>query len=209
MLDPSIHTAIASALEKTINTALQFDPASQQQLAKLTDILAITFTKPAIKLYFEGTINGLRVMGHYDQAPATELKGTPRALLSLLKQPTNLANSGVELSGSVQTLQQWQSFISQLDIDWEDAISQILGDIAGPMAASGIRSSLSWAQRQHKSNIQLLKNYLTEELKLMPSKVELEEFYEKVENLAQNSDRISARVARLKKKLTKTGSNTR
>jgi ubiquinone biosynthesis protein UbiJ len=198
MIDPGIDTAITAAIEKVINAALAFDPASKQALSKLTDPLAITTTTPPLTIYLKGSENGLRVMVHCEEPEITRLKGSPLALLNLLKQPTSLADSGVDLDGRVQTLQKWQDFISNLDIDWEDAISQILGDIAGPLTANGIRSGLSWVKQQQQSNETLLKNYLTEELKLTPTKTELENFFQQVQNLSQDTDRLEARIEKIK-----------
>ncbi len=190
-------TVLTSAIEAVINTALRYDPASKQQLSTLTDILAIESTAPAITLYCHGTEDGVRIMGYCESPVATQLKGSPLALLSLLKQPTNLANSGVELVGSVGLLQQWQQLLQQLDIDWEDAISNVLGDIAGPLAMKTFRGSISWTHNQKEEQLRLLKEYLTEELRAIPSKTELEDFYSAVSDTAMDVDRLSARATQL------------
>ena len=152
-MDPSLTSAFAKACETFVNKALTYDPASLQKTAELTDILAIECTSPRITFYCHGNQQGL-VVSSYCEAPiTTTLSGSPLALLSLLKQPTNLAHSGVELKGSVGLLQQWQQLLQQLDIDWEDAIHQILGGIAGPIAADALRSGASWACQQQQEQL--------------------------------------------------------
>ncbi len=194
-------TALTSAIETVINTALRYDPASKQQLSTLTDILAIESTVPSLTLYCHGTEDGVRIMGYCESPITTQLKGSPLALLSLLKQPTNLANSGVELTGSIGLLQQWQQLLQQLDIDWEDAISSVLGDIAGPLAMKTIRGGLAWTHDQKEEQLRLLKEYLTEELRAIPSKTELEEFYSAVSETVIDTDRLNARVTQLLNRL--------
>ena len=202
-MDPSLITALTAAIETAINTALRYDPASRQQLAQINDILAIESTSPSITLYCRGSEEGMHLMSHCEEAITTHLKGSPLALLNLIKQPTNLANSGVELAGSIGLLQQWQTLLHTLDIDWEDAISSVLGDIAGPMAANGIRQSVSWAKQQTSEQQRLLKEYLPEELRIVPSKIELDNFYRDVSDLSLDMDRLSARIARLQSMINK------
>ncbi|MGH1484928.1 MAG: ubiquinone biosynthesis accessory factor UbiJ [Cellvibrionaceae bacterium] len=209
----SLLTALTAAIEATVNTALRYDPASRGQIALITDILAIETSLPSVAsafaptqtltLYCHGTEDGIRVMSYCEHAVATHLKGSPIALLSLLKQPTSLANSGVELAGSIGLLQQWQTLLQQLDIDWEDAISSVLGDIAGPMAADGIRRTFSWSKQQQTEQQRLLKEYLPEELNIVPSKTELDNFNQSVSALSVDTDRLNARFSQLKQALEK------
>ena len=193
-MDPSILTLMTAAMESVVNTALRYDPASRQQLAELTDILAIHSTTPRLSLYCCGSEDGIRIMSYCDAPVTTQLTGSPLALLSLIKQPTSLAGSGVELSGSIGLLQQWQGIMHQLDIDWEDAISQVLGDIAGPTLANNLRQGANWFQDQQQQQWRLVKEYLPEEIKLIPSKTELDCFYQDVSNLSLDTDRIHARL---------------
>jgi ubiquinone biosynthesis protein UbiJ len=196
-MDPSISAAITASIESVINTALRYDPASLQKIAQITDVLAIQSTTPALTLYCHGTSDGVRIMSNCAEPPSTQLSGTPLALISLLKKPTTLANSGVELAGSVGLLQRWQVILNELDIDWEDAISSVLGDIAGPVAAKTILGGLSWSKHQGVEQTRLLKEYVTEELKVTPSKPELKMFSEAVSEIKMDAERLQARLAQL------------
>jgi ubiquinone biosynthesis protein UbiJ len=200
-MDHSIAAALTSGIEAIINRALHYDPATRQQLATLTDILAIESTAPALTLYCHGTAEGVRIM-HYCEAPiSTQLSGRPLALLTLLQKPSSLANSGVELVGNVALLQRWQMLLEQVDIDWEEALSQLLGDIAGPVTANTLRGGFGWTQQQAHDIQRLLKEYLPEEVRLVPSRPELEQFYRAVDELALKTDRITARIAQLQQAL--------
>lgn len=201
MRDPSLNTALAAAIETLLNGLLRYDPASRQQLSAMGDILAIECSAPPITLYCRGTDNGLQVMGHCEAPVTTHLKGSPQALLGLLKQPAHLAGSGVELAGNIGLLQQWQALLQHLDIDWEDAISTVLGDIAGPLAASGLRQHFSWLQQQGREQQRLLREYLPEELKVIPSTTELQGFYDDIRQLSQHADRLGARIEQIQQAL--------
>jgi len=202
-MDPTALTFITGSLESLVNTALRYDPASRQALEDLTDILAIESSSPRFTLYCHGSEDGIRLMTHCEAPVTTQLSGSPLALLSLLKQPSSLANSGVELTGSVGLLQQWQALLHTLDIDWEDAISGIIGDIAGPIMASNLRTGAEWARNQKEVQLRLLKEYLPEELKIIPSKTELALFSQEVSQLVLDTDRLDARLKYLDEALIK------
>jgi ubiquinone biosynthesis protein UbiJ len=196
-MDPSISAAITASIESIINSALGYDPASMQKIAAISDVLAIQSTRPALTLYCHGSNDGVRIMSHCESPVTTQLSGTPLALISLLKKPTTLANSGVELTGSVGLLQHWQAILNELDIDWEDAISTVLGDLAGPITAKTISGGISWTKHQSAEQTQLFKEYITEELKVTPSKPELNIFSNAVSELKMDAERLQARFTQL------------
>lgn len=195
--DPTYIQALTTAIETVVNSALKYDPASRQKIAALQDILAVKITVPSLCFYIQGQEEGVRVFSYCESPISTHLTGSPIALLSLLQQPSNLNHSGVSITGSTQLLQQWQDILQTLDIDWEDAISQVFGDIAGPLSASGLRQSATYAKTQLKEQGRLIAEYLPEELKVTPSKPEAEAFFEQVDQLKLHIDRLSARIQAL------------
>ena len=205
-IDPGVTTAIASAIEVMANTALRYDPISRQQVGNITDILAIAIQldgpddTPWI-LYCCGDDDGLRIMTHCEEAVTTTLKGSPRALLSLLQQPSHMGNTGVEVSGSIHLLQLWQHVLHNLDVDWEEGISHILGDIIGPKIAHSIRRGLHWANEQKQECDRLLQEYLTEEIQALPSRVQIDTWLDNISELSLSADRLMARIARLEETL--------
>jgi len=203
-LDPSLGTALSGALELAVNTALKYDPATRQKIAAMTDILAINIEKPALCLYFCGSSEGISVM-HYCENPATtEVSGSLSALFTLIKNPGSLAQSDVSVAGKIGVLQQWQDIFSDLDIDWEDALASILGD-ASPYAASAIKKTVNYAKQQQQEIHRLGQEYLIEELRIVPSEPELEQFYSQVRDTALAVDRIGARIAQLQNTLNQKG----
>lgn len=196
-LDQTIVQAMTVGLEATINTALRYDPASRKKIAALNEILAIELTIPSLCFYLQGQEEGVAILSYCEAPVTTHLTGSPLALFNLLKQPSSLASSDVSLVGSTGLLQQWQAILQTLDIDWEDAISQILGDVGGPLAASTIKKNAQWMGKQCTEHGRLLSEYLPEELKVTPSKPEAEAFFEQIDELKFSVDRLSARMQKL------------
>lgn len=197
-MDKTLQQAITASVEQIVNKALTYDPATRHNISAISDVLAIDITAPvACTIYFCGQHEGLAALSYYEQTPTTTLTGSASAFIRLLQHPQAFAASGVSMVGSPQLLQQWQAIIEALDIDWEDAISEVLGDIAGPAVTQTLSQSAQWLHQQASEQERLIKEYLPEELQLVPSKAEVEQFYDTVATLRLQMDRISARTERL------------
>lgn len=196
--DPTVKTALASALETAINTALGYDPGTRIALAKLTGIVAVECTKPEITLYWHSYDKGIKVLCHCEDTPSVRLRGSLPALINLMMQPnSNLANSGVEVLGNTALLAKLQSILKQLDIDWEIPLNNVLGDVVGHPIAELIRKKAAWSQYQAQQIPYWLGEYLTEELRSTPTQTELQQFYEDVDTVRMDTDRLLARMQQL------------
>lgn len=202
-LDPTISTAILASVEKIINAALAYDPATRIALAKLEpQILAVALTAPALSIFIAPRADGIHLLGHCEDTVTTQVQGSIPALITLLKSDSiNLKDSGVEMMGNTHFLAALQQILKRLDIDWEEMLTQVVGDIAGHQAAELIRSKLRWAG-DRASNIQrLASEFLSEELKVLPSKAELAFFNRQVDEIQLDVERLAARFEQLAKRI--------
>jgi len=205
-MDPTISTAVISSAEKIINVALNYDPATRIALAKLEpQVLAVRLTTPNLAIYIAPRADGIHILGHHEGDITTELQGSAPALMTLLKSDRiNLKDSGVQVMGSTHFLAEFQKILKMLDIDWEEMLTQILGDVVGHQSAELIRSKFGWA-KDRVSNIQrLTSEFLTEELKALPSKAELTFFNQQVDEIQLDVERMEARIHKLSQKSLKT-----
>jgi len=187
--------ALASA-EKMLNTALRYDPATRIGLAQLEGkILAVQITAPALHFFIMPMDDELRLMGNWDGDVDTRITGSLLALVQLVQTEIhNLKDSGVTVMGDLSLLAELQRLLKNLDIDWEEMLSQFTGDIIGHQAAQLIRAKFGWAKERAKNAQRLTSEFLTEELKTLPGKPELEDFYRQVDDLRLAVDRAAARV---------------
>lgn len=198
-MDATLKTAALAALETVIARALQYDPGTRFALGRLHgQVLAVQLTQPKLLMYVHPEPDRLRLSGYYEGEVTTHLRGSLPAMIKLATaNSSSFAGSGVEVFGNTGLLVELQGLLKQLDIDWEAAISQFAGDIAGPQIARGIRQILGYSIRQGKSASRLGAEYLTEELQILPSRRELELFYDDVDQLRLYTDRLEARLQRL------------
>lgn len=202
-MDPTLSTAAFASLEGIINRALSYDPGSQQRLQQLGDkTLQICCLAPEIEVFVVLESGQLQLRQHFEGKVDCQIKGSAAALARLgLSKQHSLANSGVQVLGSTGLLIDLQTIARSLDIDWEEPLSQILGDIAGPSLAGVLRKGMSFWREQEGSFWQRSAEALSEELRATPHPFELDDFHQTVAQLRNDSDRLEAKIAKFKRKL--------
>lgn len=203
MIDPTITTAATASLEATINKALQYDPATRYKLQDLAGkSLAIEVTELKLLLCVHFDADMIRLSSNADDA-TTRLVGSLPGLINLaMSERVNLADSDVQAWGNTALLADIKVIASDLELDWEEAINEWLGDLLGHQVAEKLRFQFGWLKQRSKSGKRLISEFITEELRAVPSEAEVKYFSDQVDHLRLATDRISARFELLKQKLT-------
>ena len=202
-LDPSLVAGALAAAEAAINKALEYDPATAQALARLEpQVLAIHTRTPNTSLYFLPTEDGIILQQIFEGDVTADIRGSLSDLAFMaLNGNINLKDSGVEIMGRSSLVSELHAIFNRLDLDWEELLSQVLGDILGPQAAALIRLRLGWLKDRKDNFARLGSEFLTEELRSLASKPELEFFYQQVDELRFDADRLQARFDALLQKI--------
>ena len=86
---------------------------------------------------------------------------------------------------------------SGLDIDWEEQLSKLTGDIIAHQLGNAARHG----RRAFRFGLDTLEKdsgeYLQEELRLLPTRIETENFSDEVSRISMDVDRLAARLKRL------------
>lgn len=199
-----LSVAALAGLEQALNAALALDPKTVERLGRLQGrVIAIELQGTGIRLLLQPEQNGLRLMGHYEGQVDTTLSGAPFALLRMSTGRTGegLFKGGVEIDGDVELGQQIQRVFEKLDIDWEEHLSHLTGDIIAHQVGNAVRGLLNWGERAADHLGQDTADYLQEEAEILPLPWEVAEFLEQVDTLRSDVDRLEARVKRLQRKL--------
>lgn len=207
MVDPTLSAAATVSLETAINQALRYDPATRLRLQALAGkSLAVEILAPVgtgkIPLCCHFDDDGVRISASIDN-PTTCLRGSLAGLLTLAAgDQVNLSAAGVEAWGNTALLAEMKTIAGGLELDWEEAINDWLGDVAGHQLAEQARRQFGWARARGRSGKRLLSEFLTEELRAVPAAAELQQFSEQVDALRLASDRLLARFERLRARQT-------
>lgn len=205
-MDATLNTAALSAAEALVQRVLRYDPASRLALSKLEgQVLALQFTQPEWTVYLLPGEAGLSFSSHWEGDIQSRLTGPLKNFIGLARgEQTSLAGSGVQLEGSTHLVQSLQRIMGQLDIDWEEALSEVLGDVLGHQSAELLRSGGRWLKARDTQARRLIGEFITQEAGLVPGRAELDSFYREVDDLALRLERTEARVEHLRTLLNHT-----
>lgn len=210
-VDPALVSAVIAGLNKAIAGALKYDPGTQQALQGLHGkVLQINCTAPEFSLYAVIDTGEVRLHSYYEHTVHCTLTGSSSALIGLLWQDNHsLANSGVTVTGEPGLLNSVQHLLKQLDIDWQEPLTDILGDTAAYPLIHLIGSQSLWLRQRAQRLPDWLGDVLTEELRLLPSANELELFYQDVNDLRTDCERLQAHIQKLRSKRSMTNDRTK
>lgn len=194
---------VFNGLEAVINHCLRLDPETWQGLDELGDrLLAVELRGLNLTVYIQAGADGLRLSGHSQEVPHTVLKGTPLTLLQMVLGEGDRRRfpEGLEIAGDVETARRFQSLLAGLEIDWEEQLSRITGDVAAHQAGNAVRTLRRWCREAGAKLEQDTAEYLREEQALLPYRDEVEDFLTAVDALRDDSERLALRVERLQQR---------
>jgi ubiquinone biosynthesis accessory factor UbiJ len=127
------------------------------------------------------------------------LSGSPLALLSLAGPGAEdrLRGSAIRIAGDAEVAQRFRDLLQQAQPDFEEELSRVVGDVAAHRVAGLARGIFDWGRKAAGSLSTSVAEYLQEESRDLPTRVEVEEFLEAVDRLRESADRLEARLARL------------
>ena len=205
MLSLFKRTALEGA-ETLINAALTKDPASKQALTKLEgQVFLVESTLPPLTVAIEPTATGIQLHDNWDGNVTVTINGTLIAMAAIAvnaKESISFSGTGVNVSGNLDTLHQLNKIMGDVDIDWEGALAEIIGDIPAHLVAKGIRNSAVIRKDIVTRASSGLVEVAQEEFNLTPSKNEFEAMIPDIRQLSADADRLAARVRRLYQKIT-------
>jgi len=205
--DPTLHTAALAALEAATNRALALSPGGSEVLAPLEDcVFAFHCTAPELDFYLMPAVDGLRLTGFYEGGTTTSLTGTASDFAELARADdpaATLVNGGLKMEGDSAPLIELQQILSTLQMDWEAPLVDTLGDVAGHQLAELLRQAFSWSRQASSGLARQLGEFIHEEARLSPPRLEVEDFYRDVHELGLSVDRLESRANRLRRQLQK------
>lgn len=206
-VDPALHTAALAALEAGLNRALALSPGAKAQLAHLDDcVFALHCTAPELDFFLHPGAKGIRLTGVYQGPITTSIRGTAADFTELASadDPTaTLINGGLALDGDSAPLIELQHILSTLDVDWEAPLVSTFGDVAGHQLAQLLRHAFGWGKQASSGLTRQFAEFIHEEARLSPPRLEVEDFYRDVQELEMRVDRLESRTERLRRRLQK------
>lgn len=210
------------ALEAALNRAVALDPDTRDALQPLDGrsvVLALDAAESplAMRLLVEG--DRLRV-GPVDaaQTPDLAVRSTLGGMLSLGMQtlvPKLLGKRDddevavpvgrMRIEGDAELARRLQRLAERFDPDWQQPFTAVFGDVIGVQIANGVAAALRQARTGGQKFAVSAAEYLTEESRDVVPRAELDAFYDDVDTLRDDAERLASRIARLKNTCAKHG----
>jgi ubiquinone biosynthesis protein UbiJ len=172
-----------------------------QELTRRLDgrALEIELTNTPLRLFLEAR-DGRIVLAERRDAPAdARLAGTPFSLLALAgpEAEGRLRSGKVRIEGDAEIAQAFRELLEHTRPDFEEELAQVLGDVAARRVANLARGVLDFGRRATDSLVTSAAEYLQEEGRDVPVRLEVEEFLREVDRLRDDVERLETRIARL------------
>jgi ubiquinone biosynthesis protein UbiJ len=197
----SLVTPFVKPLQIAINRYLDYDPEAPKQLKKMQNgVVELHFTLLALSLYIIVTEDGLDICDEYGEEADTKISGSPLALAFMGLQESSTASlfSGdVTIEGDIELGNQFQQFLKNIEVDLEEPLSALTGDVVAHQLGNFARDFTQWTKQNLETNALNISEFLREEQNLLPSKFEVEKFKKQVDDVRLSTDRLEAKAQRL------------
>ncbi|HBI2946988.1 TPA: SCP2 sterol-binding domain-containing protein [Legionella pneumophila] len=190
------------ALQTAINQAMKLDEQMPQKLQKLDGkTLEMVITPLNVNFYIHFKGSEMQLLHRIDGRPDTIIHSNPIGLIRLSLLPTSKArslfNDKIRISGDIELGQSVKKLFDEIDIDWEGHLAHFTGDVVAHQIGSFVRKGLEFKNQFSTSMQQNITEFLQEELRICPSRNELEDFFAEVDELVLSIDRLQAHINNL------------
>ncbi len=189
-------------LQIAINAALALDEQMPEKLNALeAKVLKLIVTPLNVHFFIRFSNKEILLLDSYDEQVDTIIHSSPLGLIRLSLLPSSKArslfNDKIRISGDVELGQQIKQLFDEMDIDWEGHLAEFTGDVVAHQIGSLVRRGLQFKKQFSESMRNNMGEYLQEELRLVPSKNEIEDFFKDVDELSLDVERLHAHINQL------------
>jgi len=192
-----------AAAESLLNQHIRESTAAQERLLALAgrslaaQIQGLGLT---VRLDAEETCLRIRMLeAHSVEVASATISGTPLMLLGLLRTSTAVSfrASGAELGGDTEIAEAFAEMLRLARPELEEELSHLVGDVAAHEIGRSARRMAGWGDRALAALTMNTSEFLQEEARQLPPRLEVESFSREVERLRDDTDRAAQRVDKL------------
>lgn len=199
---------IYQSLEKALNHYLALDPESSARLLALDNkiILVELFLSETNSYFIKLNIKHgkLQLTENLQRDPDVRIKGTPLSLVHMSLAKENRKQFFAEdvlIEGDLELGQQIIDLFDAMEVDWEELTSGFIGDVPAHQLGRFTRGVKQFINRVSESLLQNVNEYVHEEKPLFPPREALNDFFQDIDILRMDADRLEAKLHLLSNKL--------
>jgi ubiquinone biosynthesis protein UbiJ len=162
-------------------------------------VLAIHVVGLPLHIYFRSLGQSVVLALTHEGTADASISASPIAFANLVgSQPQSAFRSGnVRIEGDAEVAQAFRELLALVAPDLEEELSRIVGDVAAHQIGNLTRGALAFGRHTAGVFAQNVAEYLQEESRDVPARVEVDEFVAAVDTLRDDVERAAARVTRL------------
>lgn len=191
----------AAALEKALGQCLKLDPQAAELADRLSGkVVMLKLRHPDYDFFLHFTAGGITVSsddaGHCD----ARICATPLALgrMAMLGHDhDSLFTGDIEISGDADVARQVRMLFDGFDIDWEEVLAGMVGDVLAHQIGVAVRGMQQWSKQSLHTLRRDTSEYLQDEVELLARREDVEAFLADVDTLRNDVERLEMRWKRL------------
>jgi len=194
---------LLAAIETALNQLFAMDPETFKRLKRFKgNIVAFHVSDLGQTFYFFPDHQGIQIVSHYEGDADTLITGSLLAFarMAMADEKNKTAavfNGDIQISGDIALGQHFQSLFQQLDIDWEEHLSHITGDVIAHSLGNMARGFFGWGKQAINSWALDASEYVQYETRDIASGPEITHFNRQIDQIRSDVDRAEARLNRL------------
>lgn len=184
-------------LENCLNRLLELDEDTAARLGELSGrVVAIELSGTGVAFRFVPEAGEVRLYPSGPREPDVTIRGRPLELLRYMAaRHAGRGGVHIEIAGDVDVAQRLQQILGGLDPDWEEVLSQWVGDTLARKLRRGAGALLEFGREARSSLSFSLSEYLRYERQLLVDRSAADAFVRAVDDLRDDAERVRARLA--------------
>lgn len=200
-----LHAALITPIEGVLNQLLATDSVTGDALGQLAgNIIKIEASDIAQSLFILPYQGGVQLQLDCEAPADVSLIGSSSKLLQLAaskNKAEHFFGNGITVEGKTSLANQFQALLADTQIDFEALLAEYIGDLPAHYLSDVARSKNHFLALAAKSLGLNSKEYIQEELKILPTQPEFEGWAIAVEDVLEATDRLAARIQRLEQRI--------
>jgi len=195
-----IQQVIFFVTERITRASLHLDPGTRSRLQALEGksiSIHVTDSMPmyrdGIKVYVVPTAKGIELSADARTPADASISLTAKDLLILLRKSS--APNNIAVDGDYALLAEVLEIVKGFDIDWENAISPLAGDVIAHHVGKNMRATEKWLSRSMKEAKRLAEEYMDEELPIAKESRAFKPMFDGMEKMKVAGDAMRDKIA--------------
>lgn len=196
----AIQQIIFFVTERITRASLHLDPGTRARLLKLEGksiAIHITDSMPmyrdGIRVYVLPTAKGIELSADTRTAADASISLTAKDMLNLLRKSS--APNTIAVDGDYALLSEILEIVKGFDIDWENAVSPVAGDVIAHHVGKNMRATGKWLSQSMKEAKRLADEYMDEELPIAKESAAFKPMFDHVKKMKAVSEAMRDKIA--------------